>query len=668
MRTTVSDGHGHGVRALLLLLLTINVRETEGFVIGEQTRRTLHLTALCGSLDYEYLPPNGTSLTGLHPSASNLQSAYPDGTPAGMRGEAVRSALRSGQCIGWKLDQHDAPLECGVVRVRGKGCVAFLNNKLTRAFPASWNNKESLANTGIFRKSSLLTPKGRLIDTLAVAMPDPETAYLFTSPRHPGASLFQRLDPFIFPMDQVSLKDCSPAVCSFTLVSAKLCDLQAVLDNHILPNLPLADQTEWTLPAHNHCLTIPIGSNAQEPESTLLIVPQTTLPTCAAVGYTFCFLPNDDPSTSSASATTAGMAIWEHLVSERNSKGPVEIGPLELETLRIQAGQPAFGFEMTGAVKDPSETAATPLELHLDATIDFDKGCYLGQEGIASSVKNPRGPPRTLYAVVFEDDFNIYDHQSEGDRSKFENLTRVPKPGDSLYVLGSNEEIAVGTLRSIAEPAGTGEPVTFALALVRRADSIMKRMKDMELQVPTPAITAPDFSGLADDSMSSGIIQPPPLDPLDGLEVIIGGTFTVGRLQMVPSRRMRPGRNMFVDDVPDYVSSMQDDDSDNDGGGGGGFIDVTRIPMTDGGSSLIDASIAAEAAEQAAQENGATMEDDFEDKDDAELEKAMKEVAKAQEEAEVAASEAKRKAEKMELLRKRAEEAIAKRKQKKTGS
>lgn len=46
-----------------------------------------------------------------------------------------------------------------------------------------------------------------------------------------------------------------------------------------------------------------------------------------------------------------------------------------LETLRIEAGVPAHGAEITGT--------EFPQEMHLDRWVDFDKGCYLGQETVA---------------------------------------------------------------------------------------------------------------------------------------------------------------------------------------------------------------------------------------------------------------------------------------------
>ncbi len=62
---------------------------------------------------------------------------------------------------------------------------------------------------------------------------------------------------------------------------------------------------------------------------------------------------------------------------------------------------------------------------------------------------------------------------------------RVPRPGDSLYILGSNKDTLVGTPRSVAEPSGTDEAVTLGLALarLRGADSIER----MDSQIPSLA-------------------------------------------------------------------------------------------------------------------------------------------------------------------------------------
>ena len=51
------------------------------------------------------------------------------------------------------------------------------------------------------------------------------------------------------------------------------------------------------------------------------------------------------------------------------------LAPEVAEALRIQAGEPRFGAEITGNT--------LPMELGLSSAIDHKKGCYLGQETIA---------------------------------------------------------------------------------------------------------------------------------------------------------------------------------------------------------------------------------------------------------------------------------------------
>ena len=257
--------------------------------------------------------------------------------------------------------------------------------------------------------------------------------------------------------------------------------------------------------------------------------------------------------------------------------------------------------------------------------VDLDKGCYLGQEGVASQYKNPRGPPRTLYHVVFDDDNNLYEHQTRGERvgrrrpgQQRPNDTRVPVPGDVLYVLGSNEQIAVGTLTSVAEPSSTGEAAVRALALVRRADSVAQQMRTLELEFPLPP-SAPSPNA---EEQDVDMVLPPPLhDPLDGLEVIVKGTFTVGRLETVPIRRGRRAANVFDNVVPEFVKNLPGEDQQND------IIDVSSRVVK-------DTSAAAAVAMKAAAEQ----------------------------------AEAMRKAEKMAQLQKRAAEALARRKQQKNNA
>jgi len=56
--------------------------------------------------------------------------------------------------------------------------------------------------------------------------------------------------------------------------------------------------------------------------------------------------------------------------------GAAEVSPEAVEILRIEAGVPRFGIEM--------DTATMPAEAGIvDAAVDFEKGCYIGQETVA---------------------------------------------------------------------------------------------------------------------------------------------------------------------------------------------------------------------------------------------------------------------------------------------
>jgi folate-binding Fe-S cluster repair protein YgfZ len=650
-----------------------------------------------------------------------LASSYPEGTPPGLRGEAIRSALRSGKCLAYRWrHRHEErkPLDCGLVRVHGKGTRAFLHSKLTKSFLDGGRTPSSSS----FRSACLLNGKGQVVDRVHVAVvatkPDRETggevteeeeAFVLTSPGHSSTELFRRLDPFVFPLDRVTLTDCSPTTnsasssessnqdqqqdgggggCIFSLAAADRASVQQLFDRAMVPQikkwmtidrdddggkndefrieLPTAADATTGNPGGNAAVLIRSSRGATSGPCSLLIVPYAHLPECAAVGYMFYLWDEDSNEGSGWTSRQAGSAMWQTLLDDAD--GPIHVGPLEWETLRIEAGQPRYGCEYTGGLKSskkkktddtanpllettvgasndntaegaspkPTITPASPLELHLDETIDLEKGCYLGQEGVASVLKNPRGPPRTLYQVVFDDECNHYDdndddsNDDEEREASGDNLTRPPAPGDTMFVLGSNQEISAGILTSVAEPGGTGEPVTVGLALVPRADSILKRMADRGLTITARDAGSPTLS----PPISSHAL------PLDGLEVIVGGTFTVGRLQAVPVHRYRQGENMFLDNPSD---SFEDESQQR--------WNKIRLEPDEAESSVDDS--------RDPWETDATATDSI---DGAEMEVSSKEADEARAAAE---AEAKRKAEKMELLRKRAEEALAKRRNKK---
>ncbi len=105
------------------------------------------------------------------------------------------------------------------------------------------------------------------------------------------------------------------------------------------------------------------------------------------------------PGFDIAAPSEAAAGLWELLLTadahaEVGAEKSVEpVGFETLETLRIEAGVPRFGKELT--------EKRIPLETGLDDAVSFTKGCYLGQEIIARL--DTRGTPaRLLRTLVLE--------------------------------------------------------------------------------------------------------------------------------------------------------------------------------------------------------------------------------------------------------------------------
>lgn len=655
----------------------------------------------------------------LYSSSNNLPSVYDISLPASLRGEAVRSALRSdrGTCIDF-TSSSASNLNIGMVKVIGQSENVFnyLNNKLSNSFTKkdvvvdNNNNGETIAihnninnnknenrlnvEYGQVKQAGLVTSKGRLIDNLSVLLFPSTTsttisgnkeqnnndntiidAYLVTTPGHSGSMLYDRLNPFIFPLDGVKLYDMCPKISGnkgnirsdtsattnntriFTIMATKLEHVQSTIQKNVLPVLktwgfdsdkilfPENNNNSSISRSSNNCLRY-VAKNSDGETMEMILYEQTFLPNCCCNGYTIVITANNMNLASN---------IWNNMIDANNYDGPVELGPLEYETLRIEAGVPAFGYEITGGLSDDDDddddennsqhgkkANASPLELHLEYIVDETKGCYQGQEAISAQLNNKRGVPRNLYSVVFPEEDNFFDDQFDEEEysnhsQRLSNKTKSPKPGVDLFVLGSNEQIKVGTLTSVAEKEGTSLSETVALALVRRSDPILKSMDDLGLEVnirdntfEEDSFWSEGYPSLSDDS---GIINPIPLDPLDGLEVVIGDSFTQGYLRAVPSIRLRNGQNMFE------IESWSQMEFQDEAGSVMGFL-----PQTDYRENL-DNREAFQEMEQ----------DTYEEEEEAIMEDTeMNEVM----------LEAQRKEEKMKLLQKRAEEAMARRRQK----
>ena len=122
-----------------------------------------------------------------------------------------------------------------------------------------------------------------------------------------------------------------------------------------------------------------------------------------------------------------------------------ECSPAALEALRIEAGVPQMGQDITeGAI--PAEAGNRILE---DA-VSFTKGCYVGQELVARVESRGGNVPRRLLGVMLGD----------AERS-----TAHPKAGEPLFQ-ETDTARQVGTLTSVALSPRLG---LIALALIHRS-------------------------------------------------------------------------------------------------------------------------------------------------------------------------------------------------------
>jgi folate-binding protein YgfZ len=139
-------------------------------------------------------------------------------------------------------------------------------------------------------------------------------------------------------------------------------------------------------------------------------------------------------------AVTPGFHCWttvghaEALGRTVREAGAVPMGAQALETLRIEAGIPAYG-------QDVDETVILP-ETRLDDLVSFTKGCYIGQETVAR-VKYRGHINRGLSGMVLEGD-------------------QLPSHGDAITADDKEVGLVTSAVRSIA----LGKPI--ALGYIRR--------------------------------------------------------------------------------------------------------------------------------------------------------------------------------------------------------
>jgi folate-binding protein YgfZ len=278
----------------------------------------------------------------------------------------------------------------GTVTLTGADRASFLHALLT-------NDVAGLPKgRGVY--AAYLTPQGRMISDMRVI--ETGSRMLLSVDRHVAAPLAERFDKLVFSED-VHAKDASDiAVLGVHGPSAarmiqhatgvSVADLQSQYDN----------------------ITV----------ESLTIVRDDAL---GVLGYDV-YLPVSDRDAIRAKLIEAGAE---------------QVSDEVAEALRIEAGRPRFGVDMT--------TDTIPLEAGIeDRAISFTKGCYVGQEVIVRVMHRGHGRvARRLMSIVITD----------GD---------VPARGDKI-LLGDR---AVGEITSATASPRMGSPL--ALGYVQREHAV----------------------------------------------------------------------------------------------------------------------------------------------------------------------------------------------------
>jgi folate-binding protein YgfZ len=129
-------------------------------------------------------------------------------------------------------------------------------------------------------------------------------------------------------------------------------------------------------------------------------------------------------------APEAAPALWKAF----REGGAVPVGADASETLRLEAGIPAYGVDVDEGVILP--------ETRLEALVSYTKGCYIGQETVAR-VKYRGHINRGLSGLVLDGE-------------------TVPSPGDPIFA----EDKDIGRVTSAVRSIALGRPI--ALGYIRR--------------------------------------------------------------------------------------------------------------------------------------------------------------------------------------------------------
>ena len=140
-------------------------------------------------------------------------------------------------------------------------------------------------------------------------------------------------------------------------------------------------------------------------------------------------------------------SLWEALMTEGSRFDVQLIGWNALESLRIEAGIPRYGAELTDSV--------IPLEAELEHAINFEKGCYIGQE-IVARMKYRGHPNRLLRGIEIDGGPTSHDACKLRPSARvFNGEKEVGWVTSATFAPTLAKEVALGYVRMAVTAAGS---------------------------------------------------------------------------------------------------------------------------------------------------------------------------------------------------------------------
>ncbi len=310
----------------------------------------------------------------------------------------------------------------GRFRVTGKDALDLLNRLSS--------NKVDVLPPGTGAGTVLPTSKGRVIDLIHLFVTD-DHIIMLTSPQT-RRQVPEWIDTYTF-LEEVTLDDVTEDTAMITVLG---------------PQAPaLLERVTGTQVAHLEPYSSAHVMIADVPSILLRTDPTGSL------GY--------DLVTSA----DQGEALWRALAAP--GTGATPIGEAAYNALRVEAGVPRYGWELSEEVN--------PWEVNLHPFISFTKGCYTGQEVILR-LYNYKKIQRQLVSVAFstaEVTEGATLRQGDKEAGKITSVARHPATGKAIGLAtvrsafaapGSELEVvsvqgdAVATATVVETPASVAVP------------------------------------------------------------------------------------------------------------------------------------------------------------------------------------------------------------------